>query len=370
MRSRGPDARRAIAGALLLATLPPGPYRPVRAQEPASPAADEFTFVVLGHVRGNESGPHYLLGSLVAEVRALHPDLVFLTGDIIWGDVRTNPADSASVEREWDVVDSAFAAIGAPVYRVPGNHDINDLVTRDIYARRYGLPPAFVDYGGYRFLLLSSSWIPADGDTRKRLFIRGKDLDEAQIAFLRRALAPDEARRGAFVLMHHLLWWEEDAPWWRDVHPLLREGGVRAVFGGDYGPMKFSHMRRDGIDYFQSSIEGDVRIPILRAREESRLLSAQFDNYLVVRVRGADVSVDVRPFAAVESGHFTPQRWREIHADELADAGAAARLRRRLASVWGTINSPKRLLALGVVVALIFGAGFAAASLWSRRLGR
>ena len=60
------------------------------------------------------------------------------------------------------------------------------------------------------------------------------------------ALGADESGH-VFLLMHHMLWWKEDAPWWAQVHPLLLGTNVRAVFAGDYGPMKFSHLRRDAI---------------------------------------------------------------------------------------------------------------------------
>ena len=323
---------------------------------------DTLSFVVLGHVRGNASGPNYLLDELIEEVRGLDPDLVFLTGDMIWGDYHRNPADSALVESEWDTIDSAFGSLGVPLYRVPGNHDINDVVTRDIYTRRYGVPPAFVDYGPVRFVLLNSAWVPGDGDTLKAQYIRGLQLDSAQVAFLERTLDPAEAYEDAFVLMHHLLWWNDDDRWWDEVHPLLARGRVRAVFSGDYGPMKFSHTERDGVRYVQSSIEGKVGLGVLRNLESSRLLAQQFDNFLYVRVAGSGVGIDVETIGEFSSGHFTPQRWRAIRQPS-PDAAQLSRVRR----LWTAINSPRRLLAIGTALFLTFAAGFLVGRLAPRR---
>jgi hypothetical protein len=87
---------------------------------------------------------------------------------------------------------------------------------------------------------------------------------------------------------------------------------VRAVFAGDYGPMKFSHQRRDGIDYVQTSVEGDVPLELLRAREDSRLLSAQLDNFLLVTVAGTEVRTEVRTLGAFSTGKFSPDHWRAV----------------------------------------------------------
>jgi hypothetical protein len=156
--------------------------------------------------------------------------------------------------------------------------------------------------------------------------------------------------------MHHLLWWEPDtAEWWRQVHPLLAAARTAAVFSGDYGPMKFSTMERDGVRYLQTSIEDSVPVVMQRNRLPSRLLSSQFDNFLLVTVEGREVSVEVRTVAAVSSGQFSPERWRAINEDPPRPT--------RWEQVWDLIGSPRRLMALALAVALVFGAG----ARWGRR---
>lgn len=313
----------------------------------------DMTFVVLGHLRGDGHGLNHKAAEVLAEVRRAKPDAVFLTGDIIWGDYNSKQTDSAAVEAEWDQVDSALATLGVPVYRVPGNHDINDAITRDIWNRRYGALPQVVTIRGNRFLLIASGWVPAPGDTGKALYIRGKDLDPKQVAFLREQLAQPNPAGHSFVVMHHLLWWEADtASWWREVHPLLAGAKVSMVFSGDYGPMKFSAVARDGVQYVQSSIEDSVPVVMQRNRMPSRLLSSQFDNFLVVTTHGPEVSLDIRTVAALSSGQFSPSRWHDIN--QVPPTRPKQSLGQR---IWEQVGSPKRLLVLVVVIGGLFGAG-------------
>lgn len=322
---------------------------PVSAQRNAP--TDTFSFVVLGHIRGGETGKfNYMLDELLREVRALNPDLVFLTGDMIWGDVvAPGMADSAAIRRDWETLDSLLAPLRLPVYRVPGNHDLHDPVTRDIYLARYGALPKAVTYGNAQFLLLNSAYLPT-GDTvpRRRRFVRGVQLDQQQIDFVRSALGDTAKYRHAFVFLHHMLWWEPDAPWWKEVHPHLVDGKVRAVFAGDFGPMKFSHERKDGIDYIQSAIEGFTRVPILQNMISSRLLYQQFDNFLHVKVAGEQINVEVRTVGAINGAKYTPQRWREIN--DAPPLSWAQRVR-------AVVSSPARAAALIGVITFTFVAG-------------
>lgn len=273
---------------------------------------EPFSFAVLGHVRGNRDGSlYYQLDELVAEVAAAAPDFIVLTGDIIWGDVEVDPADRERVTGEWAAIDDSLATIGAPVFRVPGNHDISDLVTRDLYIELYGPPHQVFDVGRTRFVLISSAWIPEDGDTRKRQFIRGRNLDSAQVAFLRASLPGDDSYDRAFVFVHHTLWWQpDDGPWWREVHPVLAAGKVRALFSGDYGPVKYSHRLRDGVSYYQSGVAPDPGVEMLRGHEWNRILAQQFDNWLLVTVDGPTVEIEVETIGETASGgQWTPDRW-------------------------------------------------------------
>jgi hypothetical protein len=140
-----------------------------------------------------------------------------------------------------------------------------------------------------------------------------------------------------------------DGRWWREIHPLLAAAGVRAVFSGDYGPLKFSTAERDGVRYYQSSIETPVGLAILQNRVASRVLSSQFDNFLEVAVAGPSVDVRVHPVAEVSSGEFTPDRYRAIN--DRVPAPPPSLLQRLTAS-------PKRLGLLVIGTLGLFAAGY------------
>jgi len=319
----------------------------------------DYSFVVLGHLRGDGTGPNRKLPEVLAKVRGLRPSFVVMTGDMIWGDIGSNPSDSTKLLREWEHLDSAVATLGVPVFRVPGNHDISDVVSRDVYVARYGKLPQAIALGRTRLVLLSSTWMPPDGDSGKRLYVRGVDLDSSAVSWLRGELSKPGFDR-TFVFVHHLLWWEPDSgDWWRSVHPLLAQAKVAAVFSGDYGPLKFSTRTRDGVRYFQSSIETEPSVDILRNRISSRLLSSQFDNFLEVVVDGDSADVRVHTVAEVSSGQFTPEHHERVNAP-----GPDPLWRK----VWRRIDSPKRLTVLGLLLGgLVFGAGWWAGSRIRRR---
>lgn len=343
--------------ALLLTLLAVAPLQLTHTQSAAPERA--FRFAVLGHVRGGKDGPNPKLAELLDAVRKIKPAFVVLTGDMIWGDIEHNPADTAWLVREWTHLDSALATLGVPAYRVPGNHDINDLASRDVYLRRYGRPPTSVTYNGTQLLLLSSAYIPPDSDTRKMPMIRTRSLEPAQVRWLRTELAkPGPAHR--FVFMHHLLWWEPDSSsWWREVHPLLSASHVDAVFSGDYGPMKFSTRTQDGVRYYQTSMEGKPSMTMLRNNLGARMLSSQFDNFLEVDVDGAQSRVVVHTLAEESSGFFTPQHYAEV----TAPAPPQPFVRR----VWEKVGTPRRMALLLAGLGAVFALGWVAGRMFAAR---
>lgn len=306
-----------------------------------------LSFAVLGHLRGDPVGDpmrNPLLDEVIADCAAVRPDLVVLSGDSIWGDCDNVPADPAVVEREWDVLDAALAKLGVPIHRVPGNHDITDLATRDLYYRRYGRVPSAVRVNGVLLLLLSTTWIPADGDTSQARQPHGVPLDQAQLDFATAELDKNEHQH-AFVIVHHLHWWKADAFWWISAHPRFVGKRVRAVIGGDYGPTKYSYRSVDDISYVHAAIAAEPALEMLRMNEQARLLNQQLDGHLYFRVRGDAVDFELRT-VGLEDGKHDPRRYDEVN--ELAPLDYV------YYSVWATTRR-RWLLAMGLL-----GSGFAA----------
>jgi hypothetical protein len=129
------------------------------------------------------------------------------------------------------------------------------------------------------------------------------------------------------------------------------------VIGGDYGPLKFSHLVRDSVRYLQASIENHPNLQILRDLESSRVLSAQFDNFLLIRVDGSQVTARVHTVAELSAPQFAPafyQAMMERPAPTLLERGMAV------------LRSPRKLALLGglSIALLLCGA------LLGRRLAR
>ncbi len=316
------------------------------------PAQEALKFAVVGHIRGPYGGGlNDLLGELVEEIRREDPDFVVVTGDLIWGDWVRRPVQRERVIAEWEAVDRELARIGKPTFRVPGNHDIHDLITRDVYRERYGQLPRAETIRGCRLLFMNSAWTPADGDGRDGVAYKGVPLDERQRAFLEEQLREDGSFDHAFVFMHHLLWWSGSAPWWTQVHALLKGSRVRAVFGGDFGPYKYSHLERDGIEYMHAVIATRPSVERMREMEEFRLLGQQLDCFLTVTLspEAKRPRIEVHAVGARSTENFTPERWWSLYAHDNSLLGDIYRRK---------VNSPRAMLRAALVVAGVsFGAG-------------
>lgn len=330
-------------------------------------AQDEgpWSFVLLGHPRGGPDNglfPRERLDEAVDEINRLRPDFTVLLGDIVWGDFETSGARRELVAADWDEVARLWSRLDAPWHVLPGNHDVWDPVTRDLWIERFGALERAFEHKGSRFLLLNSCWTPAGASgTLPGEFIRGAPLPPERIAWLAHELQSSSQAAHVFVLMHHVLWWEPDAPWWSEVHPLLAQAPVSLVASGDLGPLKFGHQRRDGIEYVQTAVEFNLAPLVMqRNREETRTLTQQPDTFLLVTVDGPAVRMELRTLGAFDPERFTPVAWQAVHD---YDRGS---LQRKL---YGRMNTPERLVRwLSILAAAAFAAGLALGALvaWLR----
>src|SRR4030042_2635191 len=108
---------------------------------PISGNDSSFSFVVWGHPRGRTTGdPPLHFEEILAQITELKTDLVVITGDAIhgmWGE----DTDPAIIRKEWEIFDVGLSKLKIPVYRLPGNHDVHNNITRDIYLKRYPRVP-------------------------------------------------------------------------------------------------------------------------------------------------------------------------------------------------------------------------------------
>jgi 3',5'-cyclic AMP phosphodiesterase CpdA len=140
------------------------------------------------HIGGAWPGvdPTASLGATLDELRRLPdaPDAVLVTGDL---------ADSG-LAAEYETVRALLAALGAPVYVLPGNHDDRDLMREYFDLPGAGDAPVqyAVDLGPMRLVVL---------DTTRPGEVRG-ELDRARLGWLDAELARAPAQI-TLLAMHH-----------------------------------------------------------------------------------------------------------------------------------------------------------------------
>jgi len=200
-----------------------------------------FTFTVMadlfGATRapGDDVRPSDEFHQAVREVNLLRPDLVLIAGDLIQG----YTADEALIQEEWDAFAEAVGRLEMPVNLAPGNHDIWSERSKEIWEERWGPVYYSFTHRGCRFIALNNAYLK-QGDN-----IRGEQLD-----WLEKELRRPGARR-TFVFLHKPFWRyrEGTTNWMTEIHPLLVEAGVEAVFAGHWHHYEKS-TERDGVRYY------------------------------------------------------------------------------------------------------------------------
>jgi hypothetical protein len=248
----------------------------------ARTSANDFEFVVIGDTRPRfESESFRPFESLITKINTLKPALAVNLGDLIYG------YGLASKEKQWDKYQTVIKTIQVPYHQVPGNHDTHSKEARRIYGRRFSKFYQSFDYDDAHFVLL-------DNTENERWGYLGP----AQLAWLRRDLKETRAR-SVFVFLHFPVWEPERITpeyyefWAQTLHPLFREGRVRAVFGGHYhtyGPTR----EFDGIRYFITGGGG------AELRPEYRKSGGEY-HFMKVKVSGDTFDVRV----VTERGELT-----------------------------------------------------------------
>ncbi len=198
------------------------PYSFVAAENEG--AQNNVHFIVFGHVYTDYNA----LQQSIIKVNALDPDFVVFLGDTLPNNHKTG----------WDELFAITKDILAPVYYVPGNHDISDRPEdKSIFIEKVG--PLYQEFTirDKQFILLNTaSGLPGT-----------YDLEDEQIDWLYSTFQ-DNTTSKKIILMHHCLFYEDDTvlcngryekmgseySWNREIVPFIKDK-VMAVFVGDLG---------------------------------------------------------------------------------------------------------------------------------------
>jgi 3',5'-cyclic AMP phosphodiesterase CpdA len=189
-----------------------------------------FSFIVAGDSRPHR--PYEPLprtpGQIFADARRLKPAFIVWTGDAIFG---LDSADPVIIQKQYEAFFRIARDAGAPVFLVPGNHEMDVRIPlqggkgrmevgsaqmQALYRKNMALPdgaPLYsaFSYGNSRFILLNSEEIPPPGTQRSphakvgaggEMNLDPGFISEAQFQWLKRELDANKAVH-TFIFMHH-----------------------------------------------------------------------------------------------------------------------------------------------------------------------
>jgi hypothetical protein len=235
--------------------------------------ADSFDFVVCGDSRSAELVElPKVFYTMISEWNDLKPAFVVNTGDLIMG------GPVPELDAMWSEFEKAVAGCNVPFFPVAGNHDVSpDPVVIKIYEERIAPLVYGFSYGNSLFIILNSQ---EGGASRSPSAVQLEQL---------KGFLGNSAAKHVFLFLHDPFFklnWDRD---WISTAEAIKGFPVRAVFAGH------EHMYRDcgvrdGVRYVITGGGGSEP----SAPEEE----GGFFHYLLVRVRGNDVSWSViRPGA-------------------------------------------------------------------------
>ena len=209
---------------------------------PASAGEMPPDLVVRFAIIGDRTGGHVpgVYEGVIAEINRLRPEFVLTVGDQIEG----YTDDEAVIAREWSEYDSLTAQFAAPLYLVPGNHDIWSDLAEKVYRQAVGAPYHSFDRGPLHFVILDNS--------------RGTiaaPFSHEQLAWLEEDLRTQREAAHTFVFFHQPFWYFSLGSGQSDpLHDLFVRYGVDAVctghfhtyFSGEYDGILYTSLGSSG----------------------------------------------------------------------------------------------------------------------------
>lgn len=202
-----------------------------------------FTFAVLGDNRGDSSGNQSpIFYRILRELDKESPALVLNTGDLING---YKEDEEAGLRQMWRGYKTATSKLKMPVFNVPGNHDVFNQLSRNLWKEYMGASYYSFDYGRARFIALDTE------TERSRLSKEQFEWLEKQLAgatdkdifiFLHQPLFPVDGHIGSSLDVY---------PQERDrLHELFvrHRKNIKGVFQGH--EHLYSFEERDGVPYY------------------------------------------------------------------------------------------------------------------------
>lgn len=253
---------------------------------PGDTSSTRLSFAVMGDPQPEEPPAEEPLAfrESLRDLRLLKPDAIMILGDLIRGFTD----DSLMLRREWEGFLTTVGGFENPFFYAVGNHDVWDEQSQKEYLRHFGRLYGSSTIGAVHFICLNSF---ALGNYNR--------ISREQLQWLKGDLEAHRSARHIFVGVHAPLWAFGSASNWLDeVHPLLKQYNVRAVFAGHWHIYQRSGIM-DGIRYYITGGAGGLM-------PESSDGTGDFHHYMLVSVRGDSVSYAVmRPGSVLSDDYVT-----------------------------------------------------------------
>lgn len=243
-------------------------------------AADgKFTFAIISDLTGGERDRVFEVA--IQQLSLLRPELILSVGDLIEGESE----DHALLAQQWDDFDARAMKALAPLFRVGGNHDLEGMALRPIWAERYGPRYYHFVYRNVLFLVLDTEdhtvermrEIDRARDEMHEAMERG-DADEdiwameyyqmpeittgnigpEQSAYFLEVLDENPQARWTMLFLHKPVWLEDGDPDFVAIESALSDRPY-TVFNGHLHAM--SHTVRNGRDYIHLGTTGGAQRP-------------------------------------------------------------------------------------------------------------
>ena len=160
----------------------------------AASKSDDFDFVVFGDSRIAAPGAPIpeAYKRILTECELINPDLMFHTGDLIFGYGET----PKELEREYADLRPLKPDTDAKIYYVPGNHDYHDYLSTKYFKKMTGEEKEYfsIEHKGVKFIILNTE-----------LFGEAGRIVGDQFNWLKQELENGQDDRAIFVFMHRPL---------------------------------------------------------------------------------------------------------------------------------------------------------------------
>lgn len=261
-------------------------------------ADDVFDFVVIGDNQNYDPlGQPECFKQMLREFNVLQPSLVVAVGDLILGGA------AEGLPPQWENFKNVIGKCEVPFFPVPGNHDISDAASEQLWVEHMGPTRYTFRYGNSLFVALDSEEVGALDR-----------LPDAQVEWLKKELEAAAGVTNVFLFLHQPLFSDLDEmgqakDWrehWSNVADAIQGYPVKAVFSGHIHVYRDCGVR-DGVHYV---ITGGAGVGSGGATEEE----GDFNHYLLVRVRGGNVAWSViRPGNVLPMDTVTGERIAEMY---------------------------------------------------------